>query len=30
METAVIILAALPIFAGLVILMDDGNFERKK
>lgn len=30
MDIAAIILAALPLFGGLVIIMDDGNFERQK
>lgn len=30
MDTAVMILAALPLIGGLVVILDDGNFERKK
>lgn len=30
MGVAEIILIALPVLAGLIVVMDDGNFERKK
>ena len=30
MDAAVIILASLPLIGGLVIILDDGNMERKK
>lgn len=30
MGIAEMILLALPLFAGLIVVLDDGNFERKK